>query len=325
MIRRKYVFWTIGAAACAAAILLAVSPFILSGYNAASSRSGVNGTAKVEGARQADMRGMIEIPEGETDIGANTGLARERPVFHARVARFYLDSIPVTVAAFAAFAERSGYVTENERVGNGAVMEFGSGQWTLVPGATWRKPLGPDGPDAVEDHPVTQISWNDAVAYCRSQGKRLPTEVEWEYAARFGQPADAFYPMTGEIKENGKYRANIWTGIFPVLNTNEDGYRYTSPVRSFPATSLGLYDMAGNVWEWTQDWYLPYGRDHKNFQPDAGSKKVQRGGSFLCDPNFCHGFRVSAREAATPESAFMHVGFRCAADAPRPSIKTSQE
>lgn len=273
----------------------------------------------------ADGREMVLVPAGETRIGSNTGLPDEAPAFSARVHAFLLDRSPVTVAAFARFVRETGRVTDAERLGGGAVMSFGTGMWRLVDGATWRRPFGPDGPQPAPDHPVTQVSWNDAHAYCAWAGKRLPTEIEWEHAARAGQPGpDAVYAFGDQLLREGDYLANVWTGLFPVINTGEDGYTTTSPVGAFGTTPLGLTDMAGNVWEWTDSWYRPYAAREAAFTPAAASERVQRGGSYLCDPKFCHGFRVSARGHATPDSAHMHVGFRCAADArPDHAARTS--
>lgn len=205
---------------------------------------------------------------------------------------FALERSPVTVAEFERFARAHRFVTEAERSGSSAVMTFGTGQWRLVAGASWRKPEGPQGPAAEPDHPVTHVSWNDAAAYCAAAGRRLPTEAEWEQAVRANG-------SDGPVERAGRWRANVWTGVFPVVNDARDGYRTTSPVGAFGAGTLGLTDMAGNVWEWMAD------------AVDA-TERAQRGGSFLCDGKTCAGFRSTARGHATPESSHMHVGFRCA-------------
>lgn len=257
---------------------------------------------------------MITIPGGAGRMGSDTGLPDERPAHDIEVQSFRLDRSPVTVADFAAFIRATGHETDAERLEGGAVMSFGTGQWRLVPGATWRAPYGPQGPEAQADHPVTQVSHSDAEAYCRWRDKRLPTEKEWEFAARAGQDGEPVYAFGDRLLREGEFLANVWTGIFPVLNTAEDGYKTTSPVGAFGTTPIGLTDMAGNVWEWTSSPYGPYG-DHAPQADDPAAARVQRGGSYLCDPKLCHGFRVSARGHATPDSAHMHVGFRCAADA----------
>lgn len=244
----------------------------------------------------------VRVPGGQTRIGDDRGRPDERPSFVAEIAPFRLDRGPVTVAAFSRFVAATGFVTEAERLGSGAVLRFGSGDWRLVEGAYWQRPLGPGAEAAAADHPVTQVSWNDAVAYCAHQGRRLPTEMEFEHAARLGQRPPVAAGVIG----------NVWTGVFPLLNTAEDGYAYTSPVGAFGRDRLGLVDMAGNVWEWVQDGYGPY--DATPTERARFTQKVQRGGSFLCDATVCHGYRPSARAHASPDSALLHVGFRCARD-----------
>lgn len=255
---------------------------------------------------------MRRIPAGEALIGSDRGRADERPTFRMAMPAFELDRTPVTVAAFATFVKRTGFVSEAERLGSGAVMRFGSGQWSLVAGANWRQPLGPEGEKAAANHPVTQVSWNDASAYCKAMGKRLPSEFEHEYAARGAGEKSQTHAFGEQLEKDGRYRANVWTGVFPMLNTKKDGYVGTSPVGAFGEDALGLSDMAGNVWEWAEDWYRPYAERHQPASPVQASEKVQRGGSFLCDPKLCYGFRATARAHATPDSASVHVGFRCA-------------
>ncbi|MEM1126127.1 MAG: formylglycine-generating enzyme family protein [Bacteroidota bacterium] len=260
--------------------------------------------------------GMVYVPGGPTVIGAEDGLPMEQPLFEAEVTPFFMDRHPVTVAQFGAFVEATGHVTEAERFGDAAVFDAESGGWTLVLGASWQMPLGPDGPAAPPDHPVTQVSWNDAVAYADWAGKRLPTEVEWEHAARGATNQRTRYPWGDALEVDGQPQANTWNGRFPVHNANTDGYLTTSPVGTFGATALGLTDLGGNVWEWTADWYRPYSARERPFTPTATSEKAQRGGSFLCEPGWCHGYRVSARSHSTPETALFHVGFRCVQDVP---------
>ena len=260
--------------------------------------------------------GMVYVPGGVTHIGAEDGLPPEQPVFEAEVAPFFMDAHSVTVAQFRAFVEATGFVTEAEGFGNAGLIDLDTQQWMLVDGATWQYPLGPEGPPTPDDHPVTQVSWNDAVAYAEWVGKRLPTEVEWEHAARGAQDDRRPYAWGDSLAEDGAYKANTWQGTFPLRNTVEDGYLYTSPVGAFGETPLGLTDMGGNVWEWTQNWFRPYAERNEPFSPTAQSEKVQRGGSFLCEPGWCHGYRVSARSHSTPETSLFHVGFRCVKDVP---------
>lgn len=273
--------------------------------------------AKPTPAREAQIEaevpeGMVLVPGGVTRVGDEDGEAVERPVFAADVAPFFLDASPVTVARFRAFVERTGFVTEAERFGDAGVLVDGG--WRLVAGADWRHPQGPDAPPAPDDHPVTQVSWHDAVAFCEAEGKRLPTEVEWEHAARNARDDRRPYAWGDALADGGRYRANTWQGAFPVRNTVADGFALTSPVGAFGATGLGLTDMGGNVWEWTADWFRPYAERERPFTPTPKSERVQRGGSFLCNPSWCHGYRVSARGHATPETSLFHVGFRCARD-----------
>jgi sulfatase modifying factor 1 len=255
--------------------------------------------------------GMIYFAGGTARIGSDTGEPAERPPFDANVAPFLLDVHPVTVGEFARFSA-TGYATQAERLGNAGVFDPATGTWSLVDGADWRHPRGPGAPPAPEDHPVTQVSWNDARAYCAWAGKRLPSEIEWEYAARNGRSGGPRYSWGDTLVVAGRYMANTWQGRFPVQNTVDDGYLFTAPVGVFGKTPAGLTDMGGNVWQWCADWFRPYAARDEPFTPSADSVKVMRGGSFLCDPKVCHGFRVSARGHSTPETGLMHVGFRCA-------------
>jgi formylglycine-generating enzyme len=261
--------------------------------------------------------GMVRIPGGSTRIGSTDGEPSEAPPFEVDVRPFYLDVHPVTVAEFRRFVTATGYVTQSERFGASGVFDPSSGGWSLIDGANWRQPRGPVAPAAIDDHPVTQVSWNDAVAYCAWMHARLPTEIEWEHAARSGWKAPVRYAWGDALVVDGTYMANTWQGHFPDHNTVADGYLYTSPVGRFGKTPAGLTDMGGNVWQWCADWYRPYAERAARYDPDTKSEKVMRGGSFLCDPTVCHGFRVSARGHSTPESGLMHVGFRCAKDVRR--------
>lgn len=225
---------------------------------------------------------------------------------------FYLDVHPVTVAEFRTFVDSTGYKTQAEEFGNGAVLR--NGQWQLVDGATWRRPRGPDQPAPGDNHPVTQISWHDAKTYRDWAGKRLPSEVEWEHAARLGQDRRRLCVWDGDCRNPSARveHANTWQGRYPIENTEADGYRYTSPVGAFDTTALGLQDMSGNVWEWTASWLRPYEERGTNFQLDRKSERVMRGGSFIC--NECGGYYLFARSGSTPRTSLFHVGVRCATD-----------
>ncbi len=289
-------------------VLLGLASFAVAGC--AQRDDAVQDVAAVNLAEVEVPDGMALIPGGQTDIGAEDGLAAERPVFRAAVNSFLLDVNPVTVAAFRDFVDSTGFVTQGETFGDAGVLV--DKKWALVPGADWRNPRGPSEPAAPDDHPVTQVSWDDAVAYCAFADKRLPTEIEWEHAARGARNNRDRYAWGEHLVDAGHHHANTWQGTFPEVNFNEDGFAYTSPVGKFGRTDLGLTDMGGNVWEWTDDWFRPYGSGYNSFSPNPTSERVQRGGSFLCNEDWCHGFRVSARSPSTPETSLFHVGFRCA-------------
>ena len=283
--------------------------------DASQSAAGNESAAAVSAV--AAPAGMVLVPGGTTHIGSEDGRPDEAPVWSARVEPFFMDVHPVTVARFRKFVDETGYVTEAERLGDAAVFDLEARQWTLVRGAAWHHPHGPAGPAAPDDHPVTQVSWNDAVAFARWEGKRLPTEAEWEHAARGGRNGRDRYAWGSSLVEGKQHRANTWQGSFPERNTGEDGHLFTSAVGAFGRTPLGLTDMGGNVWEWTADWYRPYADRNRPFTPTTASERAQRGGSFLCHESYCHGYRVSGRSHSTPESAMFHVGFRLVKDAPR--------
>jgi len=224
---------------------------------------------------------------------------------------FLLDKDLVTVGDFEKFVQATHYVTEAEKFGNGGVFDDQTHQWALVDGADFRYPFGRNKTKAEQNHPVTQVSWNDAVEYAKWNGKRLPTQWEWEHAAKNGENATQQYAWGENLVVSGKYKANTWQGSFPSYNTAEDGYAYTSPVGAFGSNKLGLTDMGGNVWQWCSDSIEPTRREA---EIDPASRKVTRGGSFLCDPMVCHGFQIVGRASSTPESSMVHIGFRCAKD-----------
>lgn len=260
---------------------------------------------------------MVLIPAGKVRIGAEDGFAHELPQFWAHVESFLMDKSPVTVAQFRAFIKATGYKTEAEKFGNAGVINEETGkQWILVEGANWEYPLGKSRLKALDNHPVTQVSWNDANAYAQWAGKRLPCEIEWEHAARNAKNSRTIYPWGNEIQTNGKWNANVWQGKFPVKNYAEDTYPYTSPVGQFGKTELGLTDMSGNVWEWTSNKKFDYA---SLFAKDASGISIseeyaERGGSFLCEPTWCHGYRVSGRSSSTSDTGLFHLGFRCVKD-----------
>ncbi len=262
--------------------------------------------------------GMVFIPGGYTRIGSDEPEAQtwEKPAFWVQIKPFFMDIHPVTVAQFRAFIKATHYVTEAETFGDAGVLNEQTKAWELQKGANWEYPQGKQKAKAVDNHPVTQVSWKDATAYAKWAGKRLPHEFEWEHAARNATNEQTRYPWGNDLKPDGKFMANIWQGHFPDTNYVEDGFRFTSPVGYFGKTKLGLTDMTGNVWEWSQDWRQNYSEVIANKKPVNPTEKAGRGGSFLCEAQWCHGYRVSGRSFTTPETSLMHTGFRCVKDIP---------
>ena len=268
---------------------------------------------------------MVKIPAGAFLMGSHDRSPDEAPVHEVTVAAFWIDRYEVTVKAFGAFVAATGYRTEAERFGWSGVFDIARGAWTRADGADWRHPEGP-GSWAPPEEPVTQVSWNDAVAFARWAGKRLPTEAEWEYAARGGL-AGRTYAWGDELRPAGRVMANWWQGVFPDRDTGEDGYRGRAPVGRFPPNGYGLYDVIGNVWEWCSDWYdAAYYRGSPASRPRgprAGRERVMRGGSWMCSENFCSNYRVASRSHATPDSGLDNLGFRCARDAATTAARPS--
>ena len=259
-----------------------------------------------------DSSKMIFIKGGNFIFGNDNGLERERPEQEVIVQSFLIDKNLVTVNDFRNFVTSTNYKSEAEKFGNAIVFIDSINTWKLIDGASWEYPLGNSNPLAFDNHPVTQVSWNDALAYCEFCDKTLPTEVQWEYAAsERGQKKNQLFYWGNELVINNKYMCNTWASGYPNSIGFQDGFKYTSPVGYYGANSLGIFDMAGNVWEWCYNWHLPYVGSNQIF-PTELQGKAQRGGSFLCNPNYCHGFRLSARSATSPESSLFHVGFRCA-------------
>lgn len=254
----------------------------------------------------------------------------EGPVRTVLVDPFYIDLTPVTNVQWAEFVAATQYQTDSERLGwsfvfQGHITEDlvadrvpGAAWWCQVHRADWRHPEGPESSlEGRDDYPVAHVSWSDAVAYCRWAGKRLPTEAEWEYAARGGLE-QAKYAWGNELTPEGKHMCNIWQGTFPTLDLGDDGYRGPSPVRAFPANAYGLYSVAGNTWEWCADWFDPnyhvLATRSNPIGPLTGSAKVIRGGSYLCHHSYCNRYRVAAKTSNTPDSATTNMGFRCVRD-----------
>jgi formylglycine-generating enzyme len=305
-------------------------------------------------------KGMVLIKGGEFDMGGDNEQASpdEYPKHKVKVSSFFMDITEVTNAQFKKFVDATGYITTAEKkpdweelkktlppnsvkppdsvlVAASLVFKSSEGPvslndysqwWSWVKNANWQHPQGPESTIiGKENLPVVHVSWDDAMAYCKWAGKRLPTEAEWEYAAR-GTLVNNIYPWGNEHVNKGKSKANSWEGKFPYLNEKKDGFEKLAPVKSYIPNGYGLYDMAGNVWEWCSDWYRndyykelmnktsvnPQGPD-KSFDPDEPYtvKRSLRGGSFLCNDAYCSGYRVARRMKSTPDTGLEHTGFRC--------------
>lgn len=300
---------------------------------------------------------MVRIPAGRFTMGSDEHYPEEAPAHEVEVSDFLMDVMLVTNREYAVFVEETGHVTVAEVAPRaedypGAIPEMlraaslvfspppgpvplgdWSRWWSWTFGADWRHPFGPDSSlDGLMDHPVVHVAHEDALAYARWAGKDLPTEAEWEYAA-WGGNSDREYAWGDELEPGGRHMANVFQGKFPHFNSKADGYARTSPVGSFPANAFGLFDMIGNVWEWTQDWYSerhtkgvpgkaccapvnPRGAaidaSYDPAMPDIRiPRKVLKGGSHLCTPDYCRRYRPAARHAQTIDSSMSHIGFRC--------------
>lgn len=278
---------------------------------------------------------MISLPGGAflmgTDYAGGFREDGEGPVRMVTLSPFEIDRYPVTNQEFAAFVEATDYRTEAERFGWSFVFWSSltperydelvedtaalAPWWCKVPGSFWKQPEGPGSSlEGRWTHPVVHVSWNDAAAYALWASKTLPTEAQWEYAARGGLQQKLF-PWGDELTPAGKHLCNVWQGDFPFANTAEDGYAGTCPVDAFPPNGYGIYSITGNVWEWCADWFQvpnpsePELRDPMG--PPDGNNKVMKGGSFLCHASYCNRYRVAARTSNTPDSSASNIGFRC--------------
>lgn len=278
---------------------------------------------------------LIYIPGGDFLMGAKDeeGFKSdgEAPIRKTNLSPYYIDAYAVTNGEFLTFVRETNYRTEAEIYGwsfvfykllstasNLEIQQVPSiPWWYAVTGACWLRPEGPDSSiDQRMDHPVVHVSWNDALAFCQWAGKRLPTEAEWEMAARGGLVQRKF-PWGDILMPDGKHYCNIWQGSFPDENTEEDGFMGTAPSKSFPPNGFGLYNVSGNVWEWCSDWFTSSPSEYSAVNPigpDSGDVKVTRGGSYLCHHSYCNRYRVAARSSNTIDSSAGNMGFRCVKD-----------
>lgn len=257
---------------------------------------------------------MVYFKGGTFQMGSATGTPQEQPVHEVQVRSFKIDKYPVTVADFRSFIEATRYTTDAEKFGDSGVFDFQNRKWNLVPGANWQYPMGKSSPQAGVNHPVTHVSWNDANAYAAWAGKRLPTEAEWEYAARCGGKGNTKFSWGNALVQDGKYMANVWEGSDLTVQQGADGFALTSPVGTYGETPCGMADMGGNVWNWCADVYRPYPGSSMPFQYNPEARAI-RGGSFFFDQNGEDSFSVTGRSSNSQETSLFNTGFRCAADA----------
>lgn len=299
-----------------------------------SGRSPAPVFSHTQSAGTTQRSGMVLLPGGRflmgTDSAEGYAADGEGPVREVGLSPFWIDAFAVTNEQFAAFVSATGYRTQAELFGWSFVFagllpdDFpptrgvaAAPWWRQVEGAAWDHPEGPRSDiEGRAGHPVVHVSWEDAAAYCAWAGKRLPTEAEWEFAARGGLVQKRF-PWGDDLTPAGEHRCNVWQGDFPVTNSCDDGFYGTAPVDAFAPNGYGLYNMTGNAWEWCSDWFdtthdLDKGRDDPT-GPEFGTHRVIRGGSYLCHESYCYRYRVAARSASTPDSSTGNTGFRCAA------------
>ncbi len=303
-----------------------------------SSGDPISGRSSLPVSIAAASNEYILIPGGTFRMGTDDAPQSVRedgegPSRKVQITEYYLQKKEVSNAEFARFVEETGYVTEAEKFGDSFVLDILLSEkvqseisqavkdapwWLPVQGASWLHPEGKDSTIGERgDHPVVHVSWNDVVSFCKWNGGRLPTEAEWEYAARGGLEGRLF-PWGNNPTPRGEHWMNIWQGQFPDNNTEEDGYLSTAPVNAFYPNKYGLHNMVGNVWEWVEDWWTTrhsgeFVRDPRG--PSTGKDKVKKGGSYMCHKEYCYRYRCSSRSLNTPDSSASNLGFRCAKDA----------
>lgn len=252
---------------------------------------------------------MVYFEGGTINIGSSNGGANEKPVLEKKIESFYLDKDLVSVADFRKFVLETNYITEADKFGDSGVFLFDQAQWTLLKGANWEYPLGKDNPKSIDNHPVTHVSWNDAKVYAKWVNKRLPTEYEWEFAAKNG--GSSKYAWGETVLIDGKYNANVWQGTSLEEGKVLDGYKLTSPIGTYGKTKSGLTDMGGNVWQWCEDIYASY---PGNTNPEKRDPNVRstRGGSFMFDQALENSFTTTFRAKNSVDTSLFNTGFRCA-------------
>ena len=265
-------------------------------------------TTKTSSITTIDISKMIRFEGGTVTLGANDRTPIEAPAFETTVTPFFLDIDLVTVADFRKFVEATNYVTEAENFGDSGVFNFKNYQWALIKGVTWEYPFGIYEKKAKDNHPVTHVSWNDAAAYAKWAGKRLPTEKEFEFASKNGK--NLKYPWGNTVLYNGKIMANTWDGKTIQDQQLKDGYLYTSPVGAFPKSKSGINDLVGNVWQWTATVFAPHD-ENIPFKKDSNIV-VTKGGSFMYDEALELSFTTTFRAKNSKESSLFNTGFRCA-------------
>lgn len=348
--------WAIRLSLISAMVLIAVTSWVKLTSRAPSSET--LATNAVAHSPVERVGGMVRIPAGRLPLGSHLVVSSiDRPLPTLPIEEFWMDATEVTNRQFAEFVAATGYITAAEREGESDVFDVRTHHWQKTPGADWRHPTGPNSSIASrENYPVVQVSWTDAAAYAQWAGKRLPTEYEWEYAARGGL-YDSDYPWGRSETPNGSFRANAWQGWFPDIDRGTDGFTDLAPVASYPENAYGLCDMAGNVWEWCADLYEPTPEDASNElvevanagesppsqanrdeelaptplakremedSPEAVSpdlspqpeRRIRRGGSWLCCENYSLGLKLSTRSSMPSSGRSNHVGFRCVSEEP---------